>query len=62
MTVESSHSGLGFNLDKSRAILIGTSRFPRDTESLPDLPAVTLNVTCAIPALLACLQTGFSAS
>lgn len=44
MTVESSHSGLGFNLDKSRAILIGTSRFPRDTESLPDLPAVTANV------------------
>src|SRR2546423_217271 len=44
MTVELPRSGLGFNFEKSRAILIGTSRYPRDVENLPNLPAVTANV------------------
>jgi hypothetical protein len=44
MTVESFPSGVGFDCGKSRAILIGTSRFPRDMENLPNLPAVTANV------------------
>jgi len=44
MTIELSHSSLGFDFDNSRALLIGASRFPRDTENLPNLPAVTANV------------------
>lgn len=44
MTIELSRSGLGFDFDNSRALLIGASRFPRDMENLPNLPAVTANV------------------
>jgi hypothetical protein len=35
---------LDYHPEKSVAILLGSSRFPRDRESLPDLPAVVANV------------------
>src|SRR4051794_3467107 len=37
-------TALEYSPENSVAILVGSSRFPRDPENLPDLPAVVANI------------------
>jgi hypothetical protein len=44
MNPEGGVSSLGFDVDKSRAVLVGTSRYFKDPDNLPNLPAVVANI------------------